>query len=100
MMDNFDLAVTVEDVRRDEVESFVSDQKNLGTWFQGKYALSHTSGSQGQPLLLVQTKQNLELLFALQASRGNYHSVGIGEAVKHFVRPARLAAVIFKPGFY
>src|SRR3954449_9075940 len=87
-------------VRRDEVESFMEDESNLGTWFNGKYALSHTSGSQGQPLLLVQSKENLELLFALQASRGNHHRLGLGEAVKHFVEPARLAAVIFKPGFY
>jgi phenylacetate-CoA ligase len=100
LMDNFDRAVTVDDVRRDEVESFMEDESNLGTWFNGKYALSHTSGSQGQPLLLVQSKENLELLFALQASRGNHHRLGLGEAVKHFVEPVRLAAVIFKPGFY
>src|SRR4051812_4839366 len=100
LMDNFDRAVTVDDVCRDEVESFMEDESNLGTWFNGKYALSHTSGSQGQPLLLVQSKANLELLFALQASRGNHHRLGLGEAVKHFVEPARLAAVIFKPGFY
>src|SRR5438105_80004 len=39
LMDNFDRALTVDDVRRDEVESFVSDHKNLGSWFNGKYAL-------------------------------------------------------------
>src|SRR5215204_4785391 len=65
LMDNFDRAVTADDVRRDEVESFVEDESNLGIYFKDKYALSHTSGSQGQPLLLVQTKDNLELLFAL-----------------------------------
>jgi phenylacetate-coenzyme A ligase PaaK-like adenylate-forming protein len=100
LMDNFDRAVTAGDVRRDEVERFIEDESNLGKYFQDKYALSHTSGSQGQPLLIVQTKDNLELLFALQASRGNHHALKLGEAVRHFIRPARLAAVIFKPGFY
>jgi phenylacetate-CoA ligase len=100
LMDNFDRAVTADDVRRDEVEEYVRDTRNLGKYFRGKYALSHTSGSQGQPLLLVQTRQNLELLFALQVSRGNHESLGLSEAVKHLVHPARLAAVIFKPGFY
>jgi phenylacetate-coenzyme A ligase PaaK-like adenylate-forming protein len=100
LMENFDRSVTAEDIRRDEVEAFMEDESNLGTYFQDKYALSHTSGSQGQPLLLVQTKDNLELLFALQVSRGNEHSLSLGEAVKHFIKPARLAAVIFKPGFY
>lgn len=100
LMENFDKAVTADDIRRDEVESFMEDESNVGKYFKDKYALSHTSGSQGQPLLLVQTKDNLELLFALQVSRGNHKSLGIGEAVKHFLHPARLAAVIFRPGFY
>lgn len=100
LMDNFDRSVTVDDVRRDEVESFLDDPSNLGKYFRDKYALSHTSGSQGQPLLLVQPKDNLELLFALQASRGNERSLTLGETIKHFITPARLAAVILKPGFY
>ena len=50
-----------------EIESFLDDESNLGIYFKDKYALSHTSGSQGQPLLLVQTKDNLELLFATLA---------------------------------
>lgn len=100
LMDHFDRAVTADDLRRDEIESFLDDESNLGTYFKDKYALSHTSGSQGQPLLLVQTRDNLELLFALQVSRGNQKPLGVGEAVKHFLKPARLAAIIFNPGFY
>lgn len=100
LMDNFDRAVTADDLRRDEIECFLEDESNLGVYFKDKYALSHTSGSQGQPLLLVQTKDNLELLFGLQVSRGNQKSIGVGEAIKHFITPARLAAIIFNPGFY
>lgn len=100
LMDNFDRAVTADDLRRDEIESFLEDESNLGMYFKDKYALSHTSGSQGQPLLIVQTKDNLELLFALQASRGYHKSVGVGAVIKHFLKPARLAAVIFNSGFY
>jgi phenylacetate-coenzyme A ligase PaaK-like adenylate-forming protein len=100
LMENFDRAVTAENLHRDEIESFLADESNLGIYFKDKYALSHTSGSQGQPLLIVQTKDNLELLFALQSSRGYHKSVGVGALIKHFLKPARLAAVIFKPGFY
>jgi phenylacetate-coenzyme A ligase PaaK-like adenylate-forming protein len=92
--------VTVADVRREEVEQFLKDESNLGKYFRDKYVLCHTSGSQGQPLLLVQTKDKIELLFALQVSRGNRHALGIWEAVKHFISPARLAAVLLKRGFY
>jgi phenylacetate-CoA ligase len=100
LMEHFDRSLTVDDVRRDEVESFFEDESNLGKLFKDKYALSHTSGSQGQPLLIVQPKENLELLFALQASRGNEESVRFGDALKHLFSPARLAVVILNPGFY
>jgi phenylacetate-coenzyme A ligase PaaK-like adenylate-forming protein len=100
IMDNFDNALTVDDVRRDEVEAFFENDENLGKYFRDKYVLSHTSGSQGQPLLIVQTNENLELLFALQASRGNHQKMNVWTAVKHFIEPARMAAVILKRGFY
>jgi phenylacetate-CoA ligase len=100
LMENFDRAVTVDDVRRDEVEKFFEDESNLGKYFRDKYVLSHTSGTQGQPFLLVQTKENIELLFALHVSRGNRHELSFWEAVKHVFSPARLAAVLLKRGFY
>lgn len=100
LMENFDRAVTVDDVRRDEVEEFFADEGNLGKHFRGKYVLSHTSGSQGQPLLIVQTMADLELLFALQASRGNPQRLGIWQVFRRMSSPARLAAVTLKRGFY
>ena len=48
----------------------------------------------------MQPHDNLELLFALQASRGNEHSLGFTDTVRHLFSPVRLAAVILKPGFY
>jgi phenylacetate-coenzyme A ligase PaaK-like adenylate-forming protein len=100
LMENFDRAVTASDVRRDEVEKFFEDESNLGKYFRDKYVLSHTSGTQGQPLLLVQSKENIELLFALHVSRGNRHELSVWEAAKHVFSPARLAAVLLKRGFY
>ena len=100
LMDNFDRTLTVDDVHREEVERFFEDPANMGKYFHDKYVLSHTSGSRGQPLLLVQTKENLELLFALQASRGNRSNTGLLEVAKHLISPARLAAIILQPDFY
>lgn len=100
LMDNFERALTVDDVRREEVEEFFKDQGNIGKYFRDKYVLSHTSGTQGQPLLLVQAKDNIELLFALQAARGHSDGLSVWEAAKRFVSPARLAAVLLKRGFY
>jgi phenylacetate-coenzyme A ligase PaaK-like adenylate-forming protein len=100
LMERFDDVLTVDDICRADVVRFFEDDANQGQYFRGKYALSHTSGSQGQPLLLVQTKENIELLFALQASRGNRQPVGFREVVRRTFSKARLAAVTLKPGFY
>jgi phenylacetate-CoA ligase len=100
IMDNFDRVVTVDDVRRVDLEHFFADAGNLGKLFRDKYALSHTSGSQGQPLLIVQPRDNLDLLFALQGSRGNHEDMGLADVAQHFTTPARLAALTLKPGFY
>jgi phenylacetate-CoA ligase len=100
LMENFDRTVTVDDVRRDELASFMEDVSNVGKFFRDKYAVSRTSGSQGQPLLLIQTKEHIDLLFALHVSRGNNKPINLAIALKHIMRPARLAVIIFKPGFY
>ena len=100
LMENFDASLTVDDIHRDDVEDFLDEPTNLGKLFRGKYAVSHTSGSQGQPLLLVQPLETIELLFALQAARGNARSLNLGEIVKHLFSPVRLAVVLLNPGFY
>lgn len=100
LMDHFDEVLTVDDVCLSDVEAFFEEPSNLGKLFRDKYALSHTSGSQGQPLLIVQSKENLELLFTLQASRGNHENLGLADVASHLASPARLAAVTLKPGFY
>jgi phenylacetate-coenzyme A ligase PaaK-like adenylate-forming protein len=100
LMEHFDQTLTVDDVRRDELASFMEDVSNVGKYFRGKYAVSRTSGSQGQPLLLIQTKEQINLLFALHISRGNNKPIGLRAAFQHILHPARLAVIIFKPGFY
>lgn len=100
MMENFERVLTVNDVTREEVEHYFEDPSNLGKLFHDKYVLSHTSGSQGQPLLIVQTQEDMDLLFALQASRGNAEEMGIIEGVKRLLSPVRLAVVTLKRGFY
>jgi phenylacetate-coenzyme A ligase PaaK-like adenylate-forming protein len=100
LMDNFESSLTVDDVTIDAADEFFAEPTNFGKLFRDKYVVSHTSGSTGQPLVIVQPKSNLELLFELQAARGSSRKIGITEAVKHLIKPARLAAVILKPGFY
>jgi phenylacetate-CoA ligase len=100
LMANFDEAVTDPAIRRADLERFVDDERNEGHWFLGRYAVSHTSGSQGQPLLMVGDRRHLELLYALQMTRGNVRKANVAEAVRRFVAPGRLAVVTLKRGFY
>src|SRR5262245_21355690 len=47
MMENFDRLLTVRGLKRAELEPFVNDANRLGEWYQGEYALTRTSGTQG-----------------------------------------------------
>jgi phenylacetate-coenzyme A ligase PaaK-like adenylate-forming protein len=100
LMAHFADALTVHDVRRGDVERFLLDDHNLGSYFLGKFVVTHTSGSQGRPLLLIYPKGNIELLFALQAARGTKRTLGPGEAARKWFSPARVASISLKPGFY
>jgi phenylacetate-CoA ligase len=100
LMANFDRAVTDPSVRRADLERFVDDPANVGSLFQGRFAASHTSGSQGQPLLMVQDRKLLELFFGLQMTRGHARKTNPIEAARRLLRPARVAVVTLKRGFY
>jgi hypothetical protein len=101
-MANFDRVVADPAVTRAGLEAFIDDPENVGKLFLGKYPVCHTSGSQGQPMLVVQDPLVLDLLFAFQMTRGNvgYGRLGVLEAVRRVFSPARLAVVISKPGFF
>jgi phenylacetate-CoA ligase len=101
MMEHFDAVVTDPAVRRAELEEFLDDPARRGQPFLGRYAASHTSGSQGQPLLIVQDRDCLELLFALQCGRGNRVTpVTLLAAAHRLFEPARMAVVLMKEGVY
>ena len=102
LMANFDRVVTDPEVTRAGLERFIDNPTNVGGLFLGKYPVCHTSGSQGQPMLVVQDRLVLDLLFAFQMTRGNvgYRKLGPLEAVTRLFSPARLAVIISKPGFY
>ncbi|GIW87164.1 MAG: adenylyltransferase [Isosphaeraceae bacterium] len=100
LMADFDRTVTDRSIRRADLERFVDNPANEGRWFLGRYAVSHTSGSQGQPLLMVSDRRHLELLFALQQTRGYTGKVTPLTALQKLIDPARLAVVTLKKGFY
>lgn len=92
-MDNFDKTVTDPAIRRADVERFMSERSNIGRLFQGRYCLSHTSGSQGQPLLLVQDRHCLEILFATSARVDPRGKLDLMDGARRLLRPPRMAVV-------
>lgn len=101
MMAHFDDVVTDRLIRRADLEQFMSDTANVPGLYLDRYPVIHTSGSQGQPLLIVLDPLVLELLFSLQLTRGNVNAgVGPVEALRRFVNPSRLAVISMKHGFY
>ncbi|MEW4571206.1 phenylacetate--CoA ligase family protein [Tautonia sp. JC769] len=99
-MANFDQVVTDPSIRRAELERFLDNPANEGRRFLGRYIASHTSGSQGQPMLIVQDRRLADLMFGLQMTRGNARRATPAEALKRVISPARLAIVTLKRGFY
>jgi len=101
LMANFDATVTDPAVRQSEVERFVADPENLGRWFLGRYGVSHTSGSQGQPMLILQDRKALEIFFALMCSRANPAGTpGILQGISRLMNPVRVAIVTMRRGAY
>lgn len=95
LMANFDRAVTDPAIRRDDVERFMAERSNIGQFYLGRYFVGHTSGSQGQPLLLVQDRGCLEILFATTAIRADRRgrNLDLAEGLMRLLWPTRLAVV-------
>lgn len=100
MMANLDDVFTDRSLRRADIEAFMADHANLGVYFKGKYALCHTSGSQGQPALVVQDKHAIITSFAAQFARGNKIKRRFLPHIGRLVNPARMVIITQRPGFY
>lgn len=98
---NFDRAVTDPMVCEQEVDQFMANPENLGRWYLDRYSVSHTSGSQGPRLRIVQDRQAVRLMYAAMSARGSTtRPPGIIEGLRRLLHPVRVAIVTFERGFY
>jgi phenylacetate-coenzyme A ligase PaaK-like adenylate-forming protein len=102
MMEHFDEIVTDRRIRLARVEKFIADPGNVGRFYLGRYAVCHTSGSQGRPAVVVQEGPDSLLPTQAQIARGHEALSGwFPWVVWHRLRhPGRLAVVTQRPGFY
>jgi phenylacetate-coenzyme A ligase PaaK-like adenylate-forming protein len=100
LMADFDRTVTDRAITREGMVRFLEDPANLHAYYLGKYVACHTSGSQGQPMLLVEDRRTVDLFFSMQMSRGNTDPVTLKQAIHRLRHPKRLAVVTLKQGLY
>lgn len=100
MMAHFDELVTDPRLKKADLAAFTDDPSNLGRYYLGRYGVSHTSGSQGQPALIVQDRDALALVFAVQFARGTKLKRRFLPHFERFFNPARMALLTVQPGFY
>ena len=100
MMENLDAIFTDRNLHRSEIETFISNPTNLGVFYRGQYVVCHTSGSQGQPALIVQDADAILTTFAAQFARGVEVERRFLPHIQKLIRPARMAIITQKPGFY
>ncbi len=100
LMEHFDDVATDPQVRLEDVERFMSDVENCESPYLGRYPVCHTSGSSGRPLTVMHNPRTLEVLFALQLTRGNARPPGPVEAVRRLFHPGKLAVIGLRKGFY
>lgn len=100
MMESYDEVVTDPRLKKADLSAFVDDIRNLGKLYLGRYGVSHTSGSQGQPALIVQDQHALSLIFAVQFARATRITRRFLPHLGRFINPARMAVMTARPGFY
>lgn len=101
LRNNLDRVLTDRRIATEQAWRFAENPDNLGRWYLGRYAVCHTSGSQGPPLLIIQERRCIELLFAVSSARYSAAArPGLFEGLRRLRVPRRVAIVTFRPGFY
>jgi phenylacetate-coenzyme A ligase PaaK-like adenylate-forming protein len=102
MMDHFDEIVTDRRIRLAGIKQFITDPGHVGRFYLGRYAISHTSGSEGRPAVVVQKGSDSLLPAQAQIARGQQALRGAwpGKVWYRLRHPGRLAVVTQRPGFY
>lgn len=84
-----------------EMRDALADPSGVGAWYQSRYCIYQTSGTQGQSLPIVQDRDTMRTVFAINAARSaaNRH-LSFLDGIRRLREPTRIAAITFKVGFY
>lgn len=97
MMQNFDRWVTDSDVRLADIAEFMQNKDNIGRKFRRKYLVFTTSGSTGNPSVVLYDKQTNGVMTAVNSFRGISKPKIM---MKMILRGGKSAGVFATGGFY
>ncbi|MDR0424956.1 MAG: phenylacetate--CoA ligase family protein [Clostridiales Family XIII bacterium] len=97
MMENFDDWVTDRDVHLEDIYKFMEDKDNIGRMHLGKYVVNTTSGSTGNPAVILYDENVISVLNGTDFNRGMAWK---WDAVRFLARKAKSAGLYTKGGFY
>ena len=97
MMKNFDDWITDSNISMQKIEEFTSNIDNVGRMIDDKYLIFKTSGSTGNPAIVLYDKQNIDVASAVAAFR----TFARKEDLKAFMKNGKRTAGVFANyGFY
>jgi putative adenylate-forming enzyme len=99
LMANFDDVVTDRRIKLADAKQFLADRDNLGRLFLDRYVVCHTSGTQGQPAVIVQEPRDLAYAFALNLARGHALPKRASTLLGRLFKRTRMAVVTVQPDF-
>ena len=97
MMNSFDSVLTDSSINMKRIDDFTSDLDNIGRMIDDKYLIFKTSGSTGNPAVVLYDKKNIEVSSAVAAFR----TFARNEDYKSFMKHGKKTAGVFADyGFY
>lgn len=97
MMAHFEDFVTDRGVRMDDVRAFLADTNNIGELFRGEYMVYTTSGSAGEPSVVLCDKNAYSVMSAVNAVR----TIARPQDMKALMKTGfKTAGVFASGGFY
>ena len=97
LMADFDRVVTDRRVTKKAIDAFCTDLDHIGRMFNGKYLVFRTSGSTGNPAVVLYDKNCIDVASAVAACR----AFARREDYRAFMRNGRRTAGVFADdGFY
>lgn len=97
MMEHFDRWMTDRNITRENVETFMADISNVGRKMDGKYLVYTTSGSTGNPCIVIYDKTAINVSSAISVLR----SFARKKDMKAFIKQGKRNVALFADnGFY